>query len=451
MKKNLLIIISILFIVILSLPIIGNKIIESLLDEKLELATNYGVEISNSSTDTSYLNTKQHYEFLVKDSDEILKYIQEYSNTQLPPYSYSLLNGMRVGVDLHYSNLLFTNKVYADIYILSLPDEIKKSIKKEDNKLYLYLQNLINKKSILYHISYNTIDTSFDGYIKDIDEEYISKDNTKYFLTLSQAIFNGTGSIIAPESFNTSIRKYSFNIVDSDSEFKFEFINLFTASLFESKTTYASTVKAQSMEYFFNTKFSQNYLVDARDMYVNVSSNTQNIKAELYTKSSFKEFKIESNSSLFKVKDFNIDIAVNDIEKDNYEELFSILAYAKAEDSKSVIKAVSNLLSKGFTISIADLSFLDIEVDESESKGGISLQANILMKENKRYKYPSIFLADNIIFDSKLKLSNDIFEIINDIYPITILALPYAKYDADDIIYEIKYNKDKLVINGKSF
>ena len=66
--KKIGIFILVAVLVAAALPIIGNKLIENSLDDRLTTLSSYGLEVSKAETDSSYLSTKKHFEFLLKDS-----------------------------------------------------------------------------------------------------------------------------------------------------------------------------------------------------------------------------------------------------------------------------------------------------------------------------------------------------------------------------------------------
>ena len=71
MKKSL-IALGILIVAALALPIIGNSLMQHGIDERVAQLQSYGLESQNVSSQNSYLKTNSHFEFLLKDADNML-------------------------------------------------------------------------------------------------------------------------------------------------------------------------------------------------------------------------------------------------------------------------------------------------------------------------------------------------------------------------------------------
>ena len=199
-RKKIIIILFVIVSLIALIPIVGNSLVKDALDKKLDNLESQGINILKNEEDISYLETSRHYEFVVSDTQKFLEYLQKYSREQLPPYTNALVGGTIVGMDLQYSNIPFSKAVSVDIYPLSLSDEVMIELKENDEKFAEYIKYFLFKKGLLYHIDYNIVTQYFDGYIKDVHENYTLENNAKVIVEIINTKFKGNGDLIAPAS-----------------------------------------------------------------------------------------------------------------------------------------------------------------------------------------------------------------------------------------------------------
>ncbi|MCD6190515.1 MAG: hypothetical protein J7K14_03115 [Sulfurimonas sp.] len=118
--KKFIIFIVVAVILAAALPIIGNKLVQNRLEDRLTTLSSYGLEVSKAETESSYLSTKKHFEFLLRDADKFVEYLNKYSDQQIPPYVNAAFEGVLIGADVEYSNIPMSKAVSVDIYPLSL-------------------------------------------------------------------------------------------------------------------------------------------------------------------------------------------------------------------------------------------------------------------------------------------------------------------------------------------
>ncbi|MEA3331669.1 MAG: DUF945 family protein [Campylobacterota bacterium] len=455
--KKLLLLTIIVVIVVALLPFLGNRVVKSELDNNIQTLTSYGIEVAKSSEEATYLSAKKHYEFLVKDSKKFLKYLEQFSDNQLPPYIDAALAGVLVGVDLEYSNFLFSDEVSADIYPLSLSSEMMEGIKKEDKDFYKYLKTLLESRGVLYHINYKIVSEGFDGYIKDIKEEYLLQDGSKIVLNISDAIFDGTGSLIAPTTLNSTIQKIGFNATHDGEEFSLVLNDFTSNSNFKSHSTYTMQANLQSLEYKISGTKKSDVLVDSSDISVNISSNIEGEKAEFDAKSSFKELEIKTQTASFLASGLNYVLRVSDVDKDALEGLRVLLSRTKSSYSNSlqdqIEKSTLNLFSKGLRFDIEEFSLANFSIKDKKDIDGFKIKVNIVLKEDvalhKKSKPSPLSLLQNITLDAKLKFSKEMMAIIYKEVSLSKSMKNYAVEEGDNVVFNVKFLDKKLSINGK--
>jgi len=453
--KKFFIFLSIVIVSLAILPLIGNKLINETLDSKLLHLEKNGIEVKSKIVESSYLTTKRHYEFLVQDVEKFLDYISKYSDEQLPSYVDGLIDGVVVGSDLEYSNLFFAEDMSIDIYPLNVSKEIQASLEAEDRELYIYIEKFLKNRGFLYHLNYNIASEDFNGYIKDIDENYTLKDSTRVVFKLLNAIYHGNGQLIAPNSLISSIETIILDIENQNDNIELKMKNFHSSSNFESHTTYVTTASLKSFDLNAVTP-ENNVSINGTNLYANISSNTQGKKAQLYTKSSAEQFSIQSNELTLKALDLNYDTSFNDMDKDAFEALrvnMSKIKHGSSQDLQELLEnSLISLVSNGLVFNVADLSAKKIMMDKKDL-GGFSLISRLKVTEDKnlagKVAFTPLFILQNIELDLRVKLSKILFEKVTDPLPMVKMIKSYAKEEMGNLIYDISYNKQEFRVNGK--
>jgi len=455
--KKLLLFLAMIIITVSLLPIMGNKLADKTLNERIEILRANGVELSNSTTDASYFTTKKHYEFLVKDANKLVQYLNQYSDNQLPPYVNALIDGVLIGTDLEYSNFPISDALSVDIYPLSLSTGMMQDLKSEDIKFYRYVKNLLESKGVLYHINYNINNLDFHGYIKDIQEEYVLKDSSKVTLALSNVLYQGNGELIAPKSLSSLIGAIDFNVKKGDEEFTIHMKNFTSSSAFESESTYMSGGKIEQFNFAIKGRAENNLRIEVNDIHLNISSNTQGEKAEFYAKTSLKDLLVETEGSSLKGSDFNYDVSLSEIDKVSLEKLRVLISRSKANASTQSEEEIRNssidLLSKELRLSIADVSLSEIQINQQKQIEGFSFKVKLDVKEDadlqKKLDISPEIVIKNVDMNASLSFSKELFKIINQEIPMVVFANAYAKEVGENIIFDIQLNRGELSVNNQ--
>jgi len=455
--KKLLLFLAMIIITVSLLPIMGNKRADKTLNERIEILRANGVELSNSTTDASYFTTKKHYEFLVKDANKLVQYLNQYSDNQLPPYVNALIDGVLIGTDLEYSNFPISDALSVDIYPLSLSTGMMQDLKSEDIKFYRYVKNLLESKGVLYHINYNINNLDFHEYIKDIQEEYVLKDSSKVTLALSNVLYQGNGELIAPKSLSSLIGAIDFNVKKGDEEFTIHMKNFTSSSAFESESTYMSGGKIEQFNFAIKGRAENNLRIEVNDIHLNISSNTQGEKAEFYAKTSLKDLLVETEGSSLKGSDFNYDVSLSEIDKVSLEKLRVLISRSKANASTQSEEEIRNssidLLSKGLRLSIADVSLSEIQINQQKQIEGFSFKVKLDVKEDadlqKKLDISPEIVIKNVDMNASLSFSKELFKIINQEIPMVVFANAYAKEVGENIIFDIQLNRGELSVNNQ--
>jgi len=455
--KKIVFLITVAVIIIAILPIIGNKYIENELSQRVVNLESFGMDVKKIDIQSTYFSSKKKFEFSLKDTDKFLEYLSRYSKKQLPPYTKAMIDGVRVGVDLEYSNFPFSKAISLNIYPLTLSNSMRSELKDLDLDFYNYIDKFLHSKGVLYHLNYNILSQDFDGYVKDIDEYYTLKGKTEISLKLKNVIYHGNGELIAPKLLLSSMELVSLKVLQEDIHLDFNLQKVSTSSNFESQSTYISSAGVENFDLLVRG-MSDTLSLKTSDIKINVSSNTQGQNAEMFSKTSFQNLNVSSKELSFDIKEFNSDISIKGIDKDSLEEFRLLVLKTQTNNTleleERITKALYSVLSHGVLVDIADFSVKDIVVDGNSSLDAFSLRANFELKEDKNFikkvEYMPIALASSINTNIKFKLSKKIFTKLLKLYPMIIMSKKYAKDEGSSLIFDITFINGELRVNGKA-
>ena len=455
MKKIIIALVALAF-VFLILPLVGNKVAEETLNDRVELLTSYGVELMDKKSDSSYFKSKKHYKFVVSDEKKFIKYLSQFSDAQLPPYTSALVKGVVVGVDIEYSNLPISDALSVDIYPLSLSSEMMDGVKREDEKFYNYIKKFFESKGILYHINYNIVKNDFDGYIKDIDEKYMTDDKTEINIELEKATFKGKGPLIAPIEIVSNIEKINISANGKKIEALLTLKGFSSTATFNSESTYITTAKFKNLKTNFKER-NKEYSLYLSNLAIDISANSQDKKAQLYAKTSLGKLVLESKGESVSIDDFNYDFSMSDLDKDDIEAIRTLVSQSRTDNSYKLQKKIQNrimsLLSKGMKIEIADLSLKNFILNKTKKYEGFKVKSTFILKPDnnfaKKLEKSPMLLLENIDLAINFVISKPIFKFLEKQAPALSMAKGYAKEVSNNVVYDITMKKGKLRVNGK--
>lgn len=455
-RKSLIIFSFVCIGLICIIPIIGNTLIKDTLEFNIKKFESHGIQIIKSDETTSYLETAREYEFLLKDSEKFIHYLEKHSNEQLPPYTHSLLSGTKIGVFLKYSNIPFFNTISLDVYPLTLSPNVINDLEVKDQDFLKNIEVFLQKKGFLYHIDYELISNEFSGYIKDVDENYILKNNAQVIMKLEGTTFNGNGDLIAPSSLQFLSKNIDMRVLNVDEQMSFSIENFSAASNFENQTTYLSSYKLDNLMVVLQQENAQKEQMDISKMYLNLSSNTQNELAEINTKLSFEEMYIQRKDLDINASNFNYDIAVSKMDKRVFKELTYLISQAKSShtnNDKNIEKTVIDLLAKGLQLNVIDLSSKKIIFNNDDLKG-FTISSELELEEDpylaSKIMISPLLVVGNIDFDFQSKISKKLLDTFVASIPVPLAVDKYIQSINDEVDLNVSYRQGSLKINGQT-
>jgi len=456
MKKSIIVVV-ILVAIVAALPIVGNSFMKEMIDTRVNELESFGLKAQTQTTQSSYLSSSRHFEFVLQDSDAFVEYLNKYSNQQISPYVDAMLNGVVIGADIEYSNLSFAKAIEVEIYPLSLPTDMKDEMRKEDLAFATYLEKFLESKGVLYHISYNILNSKFKGYIQDIETSYDFNKELKVDFKLNGATFSGEGELIAPKEIKSKIKSFHVNIINKDKKLNINLAKLSSKSEFDSKNSYETDMKLKSFEMLLRgTQNDANITMD--DVELSASSDDTKEKSKLETQVSVKEFRVDSKELSLEMKKFAFELKIKDLDKEKYEVFRSIASRNDMANSLKYQKDVQNsllqLIEKGLTINMKEFSVKEVIVNDIGNIKGFDVKTEIIIKEDatlgQKIAMSPLMAIGNLEVHLKMKIDKKMYSYIMQNPGMMMQLNAYAKEDANNVIFNIDFVDSKVTVNGQA-
>jgi hypothetical protein len=456
MKKSIIVVV-ILVAIVAALPIVGNSFMKEMIDTRVNELESFGLKAQTQTTQSSYLSSSRHFEFVLEDSDAFVEYLNKYSNQQISPYVDAMLNGVVIGADIEYSNLSFAKAIEVEIYPLSLPTDMKDEMRKEDLAFATYLEKFLESKGVLYHISYNILNSKFKGYIQDIETSYDFNKELKVDFKLNGATFSGEGELIAPKEIKSKIKSFHVNIINKDKKLNINLAKLSSKSEFDSKNSYETDMKLKSFEMLLRgTQNDANITMD--DVELSASSDDTKEKSNLETQVSVKEFRVDSKELSLEMKKFAFELKIKDLDKEKYEVFRSIASRNDMANSLKYQKDVQNsllqLIEKGLTINMKEFSVKEVIVNDIGNIKGFDVKTEIIIKEDatlgQKIAMSPLMAIGNLEVHLKMKIDKKMYSYIMQNPGMMMQLNSYAKEDANNVIFNIDFVDSKVTVNGQA-
>ena len=457
MKKTSLVIVALLLVAIAILPVVGNKFMQSYVEKALGNIDAHGLKLLTLKTDESYLNTKKHFEFVVEDSSEFVEYINAHSHNQLPVQTQSDLDGTVIGLDVSYSNIPFAKSIDFALYPLKLSKVVSDELKTEDINFYEQFSKFLQNKGVLYYGEYNLINAKFKSYVKDIDEHYTLQNSSDVNITLKGTSFKGEGDILAPKKLTTRIQTMRFEAAQKVTRAKLLLKDFQTTNDFVSWNDYESSAAFEKMEFIITgTQDDVNISVDG----LKTTSNavTKHERVAMRSKTSLKSLVLASKQLNVEATNLNENVSVTDIALKPFESLSKRMMDASNTNMMLQQQAMQEdmlaLLSEGLKIKIDELSLGNLTLNNTQKLGGLRVKVNLNVKRDadlqKKLKQSPLLLLTNMDMDSKIKLSEPLYNLLLQNSPMAQKITAYAKKEGDDVVFNITFHNAKLQVNGKT-
>ncbi len=460
MKK--LLVLAVVIVGVALLPLIGNKVVKETIENRLQTLSSYGLSSKLVEEKKGYLQTTLKYEFQVSDKEKFVRYLQQFSSKQLPPYTQNLLDGVAFGANLTYSNIPLSETLSIDLYPTALPSEIMQEVSKKEPKVAKVLEDILTNKEIVYHIEYAVVNGEFQGRLKDFVKSVEFTNGNSVDVELIGVEANGKGMLLAPDRLDTKLNRLVIKANDKSAHERiiFEVKNVTSSTLFQTDTTFTSKMDIHSFHMSFEKqKRSQKFDVNFLDLQLQNSVNTQGEKASAESEVSFKKLTLSLAPKSLELQDLVLKIALEDVEKKSYIKLqkifekISIAAQVTPEDEKALQESIEAILADGFTLKIPNFSLAKLSVDKQKSMDGF--HANMVLDlQGDRNIHQELqtnpdALIENLLLHANIALSKDFYALLNEIYPVDLMLANLKKEQNSEVVFEIEMQGKTLKVNNK--
>ncbi|WP_457744135.1 hypothetical protein [Sulfurimonas sp.] len=457
MKKTSIIVVLFILFAIAMLPIVGNEFMQNKVQDATTLLSAQGLKVKKIETNSGYLSTQKHFEFIVEDSSAFIRYINTHSYNQLPLYSRKTLDGSVIGCDIKYSNIPFAKTIDVDLYPLKLSQLLSNDLKTEDINFYNKFSDFLQNKGVLYHVEYNLINSKFKGYIKDINQKYHLQNKSDVNIELKGAKFSGKGNILNPKVFSSKVKRIYFNASQNKVKSLFAVNNFSASNDFTSFSKYDSAAKIGDLK-FIISGVADDVNISLAAFKTKSNAKIKNKKVKLESQTTLKELTLNSQNLSLRLENLHGNIQVSGIEKSSFELLSKMVQKSQNINNltkqKKVQELTTKLLEKGFKIDIKDISLKHLTLNQKEDLGGFKMSSDLEVKEDEnlsqKLQISPLLLLSNITMKSDIELSKALYTKILNTTPMSSMISGYAKEKKDDVIFKINFLDSKLTVNGKA-
>jgi hypothetical protein len=454
MTKKILLITSLVFVLLVALPMIGNMSVTAMIDSQLRMLEQNGVEVSATDDKSSYLLTRMHYGFRLADKAKLMRYLQSLSTTQIPSFLNAVLEDVELAADVSYSNLPFQDDVALELYPSAVSKKARERLRRSDPKLLASLEKMIADKAMLYHLNYNTAAQSFNGYVKDLDERLAFEDGTTAEIVLQAVTFRGNGSLMAPKESAVAIKeaKSTFDHAEKG-KMRFALEGYRNENSFSAEQSQEEAYSLQNVSLFYeerNTTFE--FSAEEVELFSSTYADGEKINGTGDFRASKMKFGDE-NSSLA-LQSIALKFSAEGIDEAAYD-AFSAASRQGSATAAGLVSSVTSLetiIAKGFSLEVERFSVKNLSVSDSPQMNGFEHTLQMVVRPAREAsRKPGInpkALLENIDANLSLRFADDFYTYLEEKGLMHGID-PYAIADGDSIVFEVLLEKGDFIINGR--
>ena len=453
MSKKLLIIGAVLVAVLAALPLVGNMSVKKITEDRIAMLEGNGIKVDQSDNGSSYMTTKQHYEFTLEDPTAFKAYLSTLAKAQVPAYLSTMLDDVVMGADVEYSNLLIDSNVMIDLYPVAFSQEAGERMQAEDAKLYEQMIAMLENREFMYHMEYDVSGERFKGNIKDIDKSITFEDGRTAKIVFEKATFKGEGTLVEPKSVDLNVKRANLDFsLPDEAEMRLQMNDLSSQSTFSAKNSFDLTYKAKQLNFHFDDGASK-LEVSATDMQTTSKSVTQKGKLSTTVDAEVKQFSMSDQNNSVSLESFAFKMNADNVDEKAYE-AFQKASEQSAAGSQYTMLAAVGVVSKGFNIDIENISVKKIAIKDSKMMDGFKHAIKINVKEDEnlvqKLQVSPMALLQNIDVDAKLNFASEFYAFMKAQGNNLSMADNFAKVDGDDVLFDIILKDGQVSVNGKS-
>lgn len=396
--------------------------------------------------DREVKDEKEHFTITFDKSDKIVEYLKQ-ENFTVTQNDLVAFEGGKFAVDIEYLPT-FTNAISMEIYPTKLPTEIYVNLQDDEKSTLKSIEKMIEDKVFLVHININKLLNSFDGSLKDIDQEFT--DNSRHISHFISKGFKFEGKLkdkkIDNLSHNLDLISYSMKgILDINiSDIKSNILNLGSNSIdmdysiksIQFGDSNKSNIFIADKLFGTSKEIREKNLLNSR-MDFNISSIN---------------FIKEKKEVIF--KNIQVNTAINNLNENAIAKLqnFSTEELDDNETMKQLIPILKEITTANSSINISNIS---VESITSSGKSFDGFKLDALGEVNNKFDWNQVEnnpLALLNLFDTKMNLeaSNEIVSMIASDPRAMMLMMFIQPIDKNGKkVFNIEFSGGSLKVNGR--
>ena len=385
--------------------------------------------------------TQEHFVLDFSEPEKITSYLKK-QGVEIKVKKLSSLKGMKFAVDAKYLNDTYS-ALSVDITPKALPNEAVNRLQKEDPKLLARIETLIESKILLMHVDFNKLLNGFKGYVKDINETFT--DDVPVNLLAQGMTFEGS---LANEKLKTLKQHITQLSLHADKTVEVVLKNLTATYTLTGATNY-DTQTTYSLEKL------KAYAADDFQM------EGTNIKGTSSTALHNKLLKSSANSTIEKItlqekhKSYALTETSLDVTLDNLDiEAFEKLQKTDPQDRLAINKLSEQILTRGVELNISNLSSKEVSI-QHQPMGSFHLNAYGKIDRSldlTAAQQNPLILLQALTAKTHIEASPALFShLMQDPRAMMVMMLIPPQEKNGKKVYDVKYLKGKLTVNGVSF
>jgi hypothetical protein len=407
------------------------------LDHELSILQQSGFSVKERK------NNKKSDHFIISfdDPEKITHYLNN-QGAEMTIEGAKELKGLQIGVDAKYLADSYS-ALSLDLYPVALPDEMLEDLGDEDKKLIAHIKKMLEKRAFLLHIDFDKMLTGFKGYFKDIDET-IEEDGEKVNIAVKGMPFEGS---IKEERINTFSQKIALVTLDAGKELQIKIRNIAGSYLITGPTLYDATSHYYTESIMFK---SESDVLLVKNIENETKNSVKNGLLKSIMKNKAEHIEISGGQEKHTIENIILDLTVENLDITALE----ALQKTHPEDEKRITELTQQLLTKGFLLTLSNLSAGKI-IDNGTVLDGFNMNGSLAI--DKTFDINTVsqnpMLALNALkIRTHISVSDALYtRIMQDPRAMLFMMMVPPVSKKGEKIYDAEYSQGKLTVNGTAF
>ncbi len=409
----------------------SQKLISNEINEQITHLNDYGFAVEKRTKDAN----GEHFIIALED---VQKLAQSFSQNKATKriFQDSTLKGTKLGVDVVTSGIT----VSADIYPVAVPTGDATEEKKKD------ISDWLAKKVITLHVDYNTLTDHFDGNLKDIDE---TRGETT--IKLDGCTFAGDNKA---DKLAVNYQLHDFNMSDVQKQY----VNLHGVTsdmVYEGENGYIQNGTTSVKELTISVPQRLSMYAQMKDLDFKVNTKVDNKLLSYIASMDMSHFSADIFSDKTELDNFKINYEFAGM---NVDAMLEFIKYSQTTEPEELytdpkgLAILEKMITKETQININTLS-LDEMVLHGQKFKGFAADLHISLDETKdlftKLRSNPMSVIPNLNVASKIKLSAELFEMLQQNPRARMLSMIPAKDEGGYKTYNLELEKGHLKVNDQ--